>query len=735
MLPQRSTWSGLLLSAAVCTAGVLGTTTTMWAQAAPATAPAADAKLQTLADDFLHYSLVNQAELAKANAEALLASTAPPQEVLKAFEDASNGRNFRDVIIQAQRREGMKEIATKLLERVDEGARVVARDPMRIRAEVDRLANGPRAYQNAADRLRAAGQYGAPIYLEYLQNSAKKELHPYIIRIMADIGRPLVTPLVEELRVSDPVLRIELINVLGQIGYPQALPALRAMQMDSNTNPETQNAIAGAIAMIDRTGQAGKMSAAELYLRGAQNYYNKTSSYQPQNPAEKTNPIWIFDQGLNNVQAMQVPTEIWNSVMAVRMAEATLKIDSGNADAISLWLAADMRREIQLPAGATDPSRGAKSAEAALYMLAAGPIYVNPVLAKALEANDSALALKAIDALEATGGVAGLVSGNDSPLVKALANQDRSVRFRAAFALARANPPSQFPSYFRVVPVLAEAVNSTGAPTALLVVHNDNQRNALTDALRSGSSHFTVYAGNTLTAALTAAQKAPSIDVVIVPEEEMGGVADIAHNDIRMAGVPVLVTTAAANVGGVQARISEMKGYAAIDEKADEPAIAAALSRARGDVGSVPVSAENAAQFAATSLDLLGKLAADHHSIYAVSEAVPTLVDTLKDKRPEIATGAAKVLGALNSPDGERALAATALSADTDAAMRVVLFEQLAESAKRTTNVLDGSVVNGIIKVVSADADPKVRKAAAMALGALNVPSNQASALILQQAR
>lgn len=88
MLPQRSTWSGLLLSAAVCTAGVLGTTTTMWAQAAPATAPAADAKLQTLADDFLHYSLVNQAELAKANAEALLASTAPPQEVLKAFEDA-----------------------------------------------------------------------------------------------------------------------------------------------------------------------------------------------------------------------------------------------------------------------------------------------------------------------------------------------------------------------------------------------------------------------------------------------------------------------------------------------------------------------------------------------------------------------------------------------------------------------------------------------------------------------
>src|SRR4051812_7757579 len=101
-LPRRSNWSSLLLSAAVCTAGVLGTTVNLRGQAAPAAAaaPAADNKLQTLADDFLHYSLVNQAELAKANAEALLASTASPAEFLKAFEDASNGRNYRDVIIQ-----------------------------------------------------------------------------------------------------------------------------------------------------------------------------------------------------------------------------------------------------------------------------------------------------------------------------------------------------------------------------------------------------------------------------------------------------------------------------------------------------------------------------------------------------------------------------------------------------------------------------------------------------------
>ena len=110
-------------------------------------------------------------------------------------------------------------------------------------------------------------------------------------------------------------------------------------------------------------------------------------------------------------------------------------------------------------------------------------------------------------------------------------------------------------------------------------------------------------------------------------------------------------------------------------------------------------------------------------------------MDALKDKRPEIVTAAAKVIGELNSPDGERALAAMALAPETDAALRVTFFQQLAESAKRTGNALDASAINGIIKAVSANPDAKARLAAATALGALNVPSNQASTLILQQSK
>ncbi len=733
---QRSKWSGLLLSAAVCTVGMWGVPA--WSQEAPATAPAATASgsLETLAEDFMHYSLVNNIELAKANADAILASPAPAKDVLAAFDKSANGRDPRQILLQDQRRPELKDVAIKLQDKLDEGYRAVARDPVNIRKEIDKLGDGPRAYQNAKERLAAAGQFAAPIYIEYLQNGGKKGLHPFILRVMGEIGRPLLSPLIEELRIGDPALRVALVNVIGEIGYPQALPALRAIQADAGTTGALKNAVDNAINLCNHTGMPLTMSASDLSLAAAQNYYDKKPSYQPLLPDEKTNPIWVFDKGLNNVGAINVPTPIWNSVMALRLAEATLRQDPNNGDAISLWLAASLRREIQLPAGATDPTKG-NGPDASFYARAAGPLYVNPVLAKALDAHDAALALRAIDALEATGGATGLVSaGEGAPLVRALSYPDRSVRFRAAFALARANPTSPYPSFFRVVPILAEAVNSTGAPTALVISPSEDARNKMADMLRNGAAHYTVYSGDTLSSALEQARRAPAVDVVIVPSgPEVGRVQDIAGNDYRLSGVPVLVTTPAASLPDLRLQLASQKGYSAIDADSDEPTVTAALGAVRADVGNVTLDADKATQYASTALDLLGMLAADHKSIYAVTEAVPTLSDTLKDKRPEVATAAARVLGKLNSADGERALAAAALASDTDASLRVVFLDSLAESAKRTGNSLDAAVVTSLIKEVSGESDAKAKLSAATALGALNVASNQASTLILQNAK
>ncbi|MCL2647583.1 MAG: hypothetical protein FWD61_11350 [Phycisphaerales bacterium] len=738
---QRSIRSGVVLSAAVIAAAsffvpslraqdAAPETAAPTASAAPTTpaAPAADDKNKVLADDFMHYSLVNNVEMAKASGQSLLDAKLDPAELVRVFEDAArdSARNPREIMIRNQRRDELKEVSAQLLDKLDEGYRVVARDAQRIRKDIDRLAESPRAYKNAADRLIAAGQFAVPIYMEYLQNAQKKELHPFILRVIVDTGRPMVLPLVEQLQTSDTALRLTVINLLGQIGYKQSLPALRALQSEDQLDAQTKTAIGSAIALIDRSGAAASATPAALFLKAGENYYAKEPSFQPILATEKTNPIWIFDKGLNNVTSIDVPTQAWSAIMAARAARTAIQLDPNNASAISLWIAAQLKKEILL-AGAPDPTM--PNFHADYIALASGPLYDNPVLSRALDARDVPLALRAIDALKATGGTKELVSSTGSPLVRALGYPSREVRFSAAIALAQANPAEAFPSHYRVVPILAEAISSTGTPNALVVIADDDKRNKLADTLRNGATHFNVYAASTMAAALEIAHRAPAFDVVIVGQgAARDDLSQISRTDYRLAGAPVLLAVPASEVLALKAA-----GASPIDEAADDAAITAALADARADLGNAPLDPDKASQYAITAVQLLGTLAADHKSIYNVADALPALTEGLKDKRVEIATGSAVALGKMRNIDAQKAIAAVVLSADLDAGLRAPFFNALTESARNVGNNLDTTAINSLIKIVNTETDAAVRTAAGAALGALNIPSNQAAPLILAQ--
>jgi HEAT repeat protein len=744
---QRSTWSGLLLSAAVFSTCCLTSAPAFGQDATPATPAAADAAasapaaasvpaptgpLKSLADDYLHYSLVNNVELAQANGQAILNANPAPKDLLAAFEDAANGRNPREIMIRDQERPELREVSAQLLDRLEEGYRSVARDPARIRTDIERLDNGPRAYNNARDHLVAAGQFAAPLFIEYLQNTSKPNLQPYILRVMGEIGRPLLLPLLEALQTNDPGIRIALVKVIGEIGYPQALPTLRALQTDSATTGELKNAVDQAISSIDRSGAAANASPAALFLKSANDYYDKKPSYQPLLLGEKTNPVWVFDKGLNNVAPLEVPTVIWTDVMALRNAEETLKLDGNNSAAISLWLAADLRREISLPAGATDPTHDSTKPEGAFYARAFGPLYVNPVLSRALDAHDVSLALRAIDALEATGGINGLVSASSgAPLVRALTYPDRDVRFRAAFALARANPTMSFPSAFRVVPTLAEALGSNEQPVALIVSPDEDVRNKLAEGLRGAATPYTVYTASSLSKALEESKTASTISTVIVASgPEADAIQSSAHTDHRLDSASVVVLAPSAQV---KPWSGDRNSYKTVDEHADSAAVIAAIGAVSTAQGTGGGSAAANADYVKTSLALLQTIGADHKSIYSINDAVPALSNAIKDTDAGVVTAAANVLGELNNADAQRTLASAALASDASAALRAPLLDAVAESAKHTGNALDASAVNSLIKIVETEKDPAIRIAAATALGALNVPSNQASTLILQQ--
>ncbi|MEI8197176.1 MAG: hypothetical protein WCI73_14860, partial [Phycisphaerae bacterium] len=310
---------------------------------------------------------------------------------------------------------------------------------------------------------------------------------------------------------------------------------------------------------------------------------------------------------------------------------------------------------------------------------------------------------------------------------KELAYPDRAVRFASAFALARANPAKDYPGSFRVMPVLAEAVAQTGMPSVLLVEPNLENRNRIKGIL---STNYNVCDGSNLAAALEAARRVAAFEVVIVPAGTIATqVKGFSSTDYRLASAPELI------LSEQPAPMPEATSRE-IKPDVDEKALTEAVAGVKAQIGQTPIDTAAATAYAQTAIGLLASLAVDHATIYNVAETLPALSDALKDKRPEISAAAAGVLGQLNNADAQKALANVALADGVDAALRGPFLVALAESAKKTGNKLDDATIEKLIKLVSAkETEPAIKKAAATALGALNVASNQASVLILQQVK
>ena len=116
-----------------------------------------------------------------------------------------------------------------------------------------------------------------------------------------------------------------------------------------------------------------------------------------------------------------------------------------------------------------------------------GRVTPHLVLQRAVEDNESAVALGAIEALRLTAGEASLIGTEDykQPLVEALQFPDLLVRTRAALALGAALPKSQFAGSQNVVPVLAAALTQTGRPHILVVDGDEENLNRVMNALRA----------------------------------------------------------------------------------------------------------------------------------------------------------------------------------------------------------------------------------------------------------
>ncbi len=686
------------------------------------------------ADDGWYFSSIGRFDVAAANFRALLDSKPDPVGLLE-FADAVKQR--RDLLVQLIDNPQIGASVRELMELIAQGEQAVKADPTHIKALLDKLAGPPRAVENAVEALKESGEYALPFIVQYLRTREHAALGPAIIRALPQIGRPALNPLVIALRMDDLPTKRELILAAGKIGYAQAAPYLLAIAADKGTSPEIQEAVAVALRSLRERGVAvDGGAAAEAFYELAEAYYRDQDSLRA-DPRLATANVWYWREGM--LQNVVVPTLIFNEIMAMRCCEEALRLQADHRGAQALWIAANFRREAQLPAGQSDATRPAEYPSGHYFAQSAGADICLLALSRAVDEGDPAVALGTIDALRKIAGPASLVADQQGrlPLAEALSFPNRMVRIRAALALGSARPESPFLGHQNLIPALGEALQLHGGARRALVAHpSDATANAIAGALRAAG--YDVLINASLFAGLDQIRKeSPSLDLVVIASDvqspALGDAIAEMRKDYRFAATPLIVATGPGDKGAVDALVrGDHRARMIEGDAAPERFVGAASDLAKA-VGAEPLTPEVGTMLALDAAGVLRLLAETGNRLLPLDDAEPALLVALQSKDTDLRRAVAGVLGFFGSAAAQDAIAAIALNASEPQDVRVLMFASLADAAKRRGALLGEDARKKIVELAEKEPDLTIREAASRTLGALNLPGDLGSEIIRNQ--
>lgn len=708
------------------------------AAAAPAAANAqADDALRRAVDDFWHYAKIARYDLANQAAQNILTTYKDkPADVLRAFDRVSSDRgdNLDQWLLRWQQTDQLRDSTNQLIALINQGRATHRSDITFIQQQVERLSTNERAYTLALQQLRQSGELAVPVMIDYLRDENKKQFQPAIRRALVDLGRTALNPLLAatEMQETDPLIVV--VDALGNIGYDASVPYLLRLAHDPSRPGAVQAAANQALVRMGVENPKNMNAAESFYDLAEKFYYDQSAVRAPE--GQDVAFVWYYDQQ-NGLTKKNVPSPIFNEIMAMRANEYALKLDPNMGKAVSLWIASNFKREAEIPQGASDPTRAEGQPDAHYYAVASGVQFVNPVLARALRDHNAPVAFKAIKALEVTAGASSLFSGEaGQPIIDALSFPDKAIRFEAAYAIGSAVPQQDFQGKDRVVQILADALNATGKPNVLVVLPSQNDVNAVAEGL---NGQVNVVGATTATAGIEQSQKLASVDYIIVsedlPEAEINRVFDAANTSPRLDGAAriILTHTPASRYAGLAVNNPTVSLSQA--QPGDAAGVKNALAASQQKSGALAVDEATASANALRAARLLGKLAMSKGQVMDLSVAQPALLGALNSPSADLTRASGNVLAYLNSKDAQAGLTAKALDDKTADDLKISLLNDLATNAKFFGNQLAPDSVNGLEKAVHDAANLQVRTAAAEARGALNLPADQAKKLILEQSK
>lgn len=679
-------------------------------------------------EDFVHYTLIAKPDLAAAAVQQLFAAGLSDADLANIIDDSPRHEreNFDRALQRAMRVPELADIASDLGQRVETGRRDQARDSQRIDEAISMLTGTQRQKLLAQERLQAAGEYAVPKLLSAITGNESDRAKMSAGRILQLIDHPAVTPLSAALPHLDPSSQRNVCRILGAIRFPHAAAVLMELASDDSVDGPTREAAALAFRQVAADSRDTDLSS--LYTALGENYFDEHESLIAY-PLEATNNIWSYDPFVGLVPTA-VSTDIYCEIMAMQAASRAIEFEPNNRQALSLYVAANLRRENQLPPGAADPIYGEAQYTPAFYATVFGTQVCLDVLGRGIDTVDTTLVRDAIAALSETTGGSNLFSGGGrQPLWEALQYPDRRVQYEAALTLGRALPPERFVGDTLVVPILSSAVRTAGVNYVLVL--GDEEETRRVDVARAEGQGFVIAAeGDGLAAAGPALAEAIGVDLAIVHYRDADRAADVVENVRalpRTAAAPILLLCDGVDVDNLRRQFRDDIGVAVrrslIADDAHAATVDALMTRASGG----RMSEADSEAYAIEALDTLRDIAISGESAYTLADAEPSLVDALSTRTGGTRLMVADILALLDSDRAQRELFDAAFAA-TDLE-QVDLLDRVAYSVKRFGDRAESRHLEALLDLVAVSGGGTA-EAAARVYGALNLSSSDAVRLI-----
>jgi CheY-like chemotaxis protein len=566
-----------------------------------------------------------------------------------------------------------------LADRALEAARTYYRDPQRLQQWIEQLKDpSPQSRALAIMELRYGGSAAVNALLGVLADASRADEHPMIRTALVGQRSNAVEPLIAALQTANDALRLQVIDVLGQLNDSRAAVYLLSPLL-SGTAQEQQ---AASTALQRLLGTVPSLDDARSFL-----YYQARRHYAGLPPAAADMAgmveVWLWDDTRYEALPQQFEADLAAQIVAQRLSGELRRAMPGHRAVERLYLGSALQRAT-LESGlqrALRPGDGGAYAEAQQ----AGVAAVLELLEESLDEQRTVAVLAALRVLGEIGdeSLLHVQAPRVSPLVRAVAYPDRRVSFAALEAVMKLAPQRPYAGSSQVGQALGFFASGQGLPR-VLVVHPHPQEAQRIAALAAQNGFATDIASDARSAIRQSAQS-PDYALVLVdyrlPNTNLDVLIQQLRRDRRAGSLAVGILAPLEQLPQAERLVRMHDRCGAFLPPRTMEALSVQANVLLGQYGRDVLSPQERIAQAAQALRWLAALAAEPQSLYDLRRYSVAVEQSLH--HGELSLPAITAAGALGTPSSQRALAALASRTGIRLEVRQAAVEALGQSVQR----------------------------------------------------